>query len=120
MNEIKNKITNISLLKEQLSDIEIQLKEIIFNTIREVAKSQSVNKINKHIVIVKFSDLCNYKKLNPLHYNWECSADVLFNMLKNKSGMECYNFLMKMPELPDSKINGISKDFILKIIEKLK
>ena len=111
-------MSDIHSLKKQISTIDEQLKTTILNAIQEIAKTQSVNKINRYTMTVKFSELSKKKVLSPLYYNWECSADVLCDILKNKSGMKCYDYIMSLPEISERTL-GINREFVLKVIEYL-
>ena len=111
-------MNDIHSLRKQMSVIDEQLKATILNAIQEVAKTQTVNKINRNTMTVKFSELSKKKVLSPLYYNWECSADVLCDKLKSKSGMKCYDYIMSLPETSESTL-GIDREFVLKIIEHL-
>ena len=111
-------MNDIHSLKKQISTIDELLKATILNAIQEVAKTQSVNKINKYTMTVKFSELSKKKVLSPLFYNWECSSDVLCDKLKNKSGLKCYDYIMSLPEISESTL-GIDREFVLKVIEYL-
>ena len=112
-------MNDIHSLKKQISTIDEQLKATILNAIQEVAKTQTVNKINRNIMTVKFSELSKNKVLSSLYYNWECSADVLCDKLKSKSGMKCYDYIMSLPETYESTTLGIDREFVLKVIEHL-
>ena len=111
-------MNDIHSLKKQISTIDEQLKATILNAIQEVTKTQSVNKINKYTMTVKFSELSKKKVLSPLFYNWECSSDVLCDKLKNKSGLKCYDYIMSLPEISESTL-GIDREFVLKVLEYL-
>ena len=54
-------MNDIHSLKEQISAIDEQLKATILNAIQEVAKTQSVNKINRYTMTVKLSELSKKK-----------------------------------------------------------
>lgn len=130
----KNKIVQ---LKQQIKDADAELKQMIINIITDTAKKQVAKKISKHIMIVNFSDVSG-KVWNPLFYNWECSADVLLSKIENKSGIESYEYLMKLPKSKNKmgtfeiknyiqKWFGrceikqyVDKEFVMKIIETLK
>ena len=111
-------MNDIHSLKKQISTLDEQLKATILNAIQEVAKTQSVNKINKYTMTVKFSELSKKKVLSPLYYNWEYSSDVLCDKLKNKSGLKCYDYIMSLPEISESTL-GIDREFVLKVLEYL-
>ena len=111
-------MSDVHSLKKQISTIDEQLKTTILNAIQEIAKTQSVNKINRNTMTIKFSELSKKKVLSPLYYNWECSADVLCDKLKSKSGMKCYDYIMSLPEISESTL-GIDREFVLKVIEHL-
>ena len=57
-------MNDIHSLKEQISAIDEQLKATILNAIQEVAKTQSVNKINRYTMTVKLSELSKKKVLS--------------------------------------------------------
>ena len=57
-------MNDIHSLKKQISTIDEQLKATILNAIQEVAKTQTVNKINRNTMTVKFSELSKKKVLS--------------------------------------------------------
>lgn len=129
----KNRVVQ---LKQQIKDADAELKQMIINVITDTAKKQVAKKISKHIMIVNFSDI-NGKVWNPLFYNWESSAELLLKKIENKSGIESYDYLMKLPK-SENKMGTfeiknyvqdwfakyeikqyVDKEFVMKIIETL-
>ena len=129
----KNKIIQ---LKEQIVNADKELKQKIINVITDTAKKQVAKKVSKHIMVINFSDISG-KVWNPLFYNWECSAGVLLKKIENKSGIESYDYLMRLPK-SENKMGTfeiknyvqdwfgryeikqyVDREFVLKIIETL-
>ena len=94
MKSYKEKITQ---LKQEISTIENELREQIYNTIREVAKEQKRNYISKHIYIMKFSEISG-KPWDSVFHNWEVSADMLINKLNGQQSLNLYDYLVKLYE----------------------
>lgn len=131
-----NTKNQIIQLKEQIANADNELKQRIINIITDTAKKQVAKKVSKHIMIVNFSDISG-KVWNPLFYNWECSADLLLKKIENKSGLESYDYLIKLPK-SENKMGTfeiknyvqdwfgryeikqyVDKEFVMKIIAEL-
>lgn len=123
-------------LKEQIANADKELKQRIIDIITDTAKKQIAKKVSKHIMIVNFSDISG-KVWNPLFYNWECSANVLLQKIENKSGIESYDYLIKLPK-SENKMGTfeiknyvqdwfgryeikqyVDKEFVMKVIAEL-
>lgn len=87
----------INQLKQEISTIENELREQIYNTIREVAAEQKRNYISKHIYIMKFSEICG-KPWDSVFHNWEVSADMLINKLNSQRSLDLYDYLVNLYE----------------------
>lgn len=80
LQDIKKKI---AVLERQLGKERETLKQSIIDKIREIAEAESPNsvkRVSKHIVIIRFSDLIG----NPWSvgfYNWAAAADDVINYL---------------------------------------
>ena len=93
---ISERIKQIQTLRDSIKKAEDELKEIIFTTIDKVAKTQIANKVGRFIHIVNFSDISG-KLWSAQYYMWEHNAETLKKKLENKSGIECYDYIMNLP-----------------------
>ena len=89
-------INKINALKDSIKREEDELKGIIFSTIDRVATMQVAKKVGKFIHIVNFSDISG-KVWSADYYMWEHNAKILKDKLKDKNGLECYDYIMKLP-----------------------
>ena len=100
ISEIINKISEITnkinALNDSIKREEDELKDIIFSSIDRVATMQVAKKVSKFIHIVNFSDISG-KVWSADYYMWEHNAETLKDKLKNKSGIECYDYIMNLP-----------------------
>ena len=93
---ISEKLKHIQTLRDSIKKAEDELKDVIFSTIDKVAKTQVANKVGRFIHIVNFSDISG-KVWSADYYMWEHNAETLKDKLKNKSGIECYDYIMNLP-----------------------
>ena len=93
---ISEKLKQIQTLRDSIKKAEDELKDVIFSTIDKVAKTQVANKVGRFIHIVNFSDISG-KVWSADYYMWEHNAETLKDKLKNKSGIECYDYIMNLP-----------------------
>lgn len=93
---ISERMKQIQALRDSIKKAEDELKEIIFTTIDNVAKTQVANKVGRFIHIVNFSDISG-KLWSAQYYMWEHNAETLKKKLENKSGIECYDYIMNLP-----------------------
>ena len=93
---ISEKMKQIQTLRDSIKKAEDELKETIFTTIDNVAKAQVANKVGRFIHIVNFSDISG-KVWSAQYYMWEHNAEMLKDKLKSKSGIECYDYIMNLP-----------------------
>lgn len=93
---ISEKLKQIQTLRDSIKKAEDELKDVIFSTIDKVAKAQVANKVGRFIHIVNFSDISG-KVWSADYYMWEHNAETLKDKLKNKSGIECYDYIMNLP-----------------------
>lgn len=93
---ISERMKQIQALRDSIKKTEDELKEIIFTTIDNVAKTQVANKVGRFIHIVNFSDISG-KLWSAQYYMWEHNAETLKKKLENKSGIECYDYIMNLP-----------------------
>lgn len=89
-------INKINALKDSIKREEDELKDIIFSTIDRVATMQVAKKVGKFIHIVNFSDISG-KVWSADYYMWEHNAKILKDKLKDKNGLECYDYIMNLP-----------------------
>ena len=93
---ISEKLKQIQTLRDSIKKAEDELKDVIFSTIDKVAKTQVANKVGRFIHIVNFSDISG-KVWSADYYMWEHNAETLKDKLKNKSGIECYEYIINLP-----------------------
>ena len=93
---ISEKLKQIQTLRDSIKKAEDELKDVIFSTIDKVAKTQVANKVGRFIHIVNFSDISG-KVWSADYYMWEHNAETLTDKLKNKSGIECYDYILNLP-----------------------
>ena len=93
---ISEKLKQIQTLRDSIKKAEDELKDVIFSTIDKVAKTQVANKVGRFIHIVNFSDISG-KVWSADYYMWEHNAETPKDKLKNKSGIECYDYIMNLP-----------------------
>lgn len=93
---ISEKLKQIQTLRDSIKKAEDELKDVIFSTIDKVAKTQVANKVGRFIHIVNFSDISG-KVWSADYYMWEHNAETLKDKLKNKSGIECYDYILNLP-----------------------
>lgn len=93
---ISEKIKKINALKNSIKKEEEGLKEYIFTIIDRVAKMQVAERVGKFMYIVKFSEISG-KVWAAEYYMWEHNAEMLKKKLENKSGIECYDYIMNLP-----------------------
>ena len=89
-------INKINALKDSIKREEDELKDIIFSTIDRVVTMQVAKKVGKFIHIVNFSDISG-KVWSADYYIWEYNAKILKAKLKDKNGLECYDYIMNLP-----------------------
>ena len=93
---ISERINSIKALKDSVKKAEDELKEVIFTIIDRVATMQIAKKVGKFIHIVNFSEISG-KVWGAEYYLWEHNAKILKDKLKEKNGIECYDYIMKLP-----------------------
>lgn len=72
-----------SLIKQK-SELESQLRQIILDTLADIAKTEcKINKISNHCFAIRFSDLID-KPWGPTYHNWESSIPILTTYLESK------------------------------------
>ena len=94
---ISERMKQIQTLRDSIKKAEDELKEIIFTTIDKVAKTQVANKVGRFIHIVNFSEISG-KVWSAQYYMWEHNAKMLKDKLKDKNGIECYDYIMNLPK----------------------
>lgn len=93
---ISEKLKQIQTLRDSIKKAEDELKDVIFSTIDKVAKTQVANKVGRFIHIVNFSDISG-KVWSADYYMWEHNAKILKAKLKDKNGLECYEYIINLP-----------------------
>ena len=94
---ISKKIKSINALRNSIKIAEDGLKEQIFSVIDRVAKTQVIERVGKFMCIMKFSEISG-KIWAAEYYMWEHNAEMLKKKLKDKSGIECYDYIMNLPK----------------------
>ena len=94
---ISEKIGKIKELKDSIKKGDDELKDIIFSIIDKVATMQVANKVGRFIHIVNFSEISG-KLWGAEYYFWEHNAKMLKEKLKDKNGVECYDYIMNLPK----------------------
>ena len=97
MDNMKNYKERVNQLKQEISAIEVELRENIYAIIREVASEQKLNRITKHIYIMKFSEISG-KPWDSVFHNWEVSADMLIKKLDGQRSLDLYDYLVNLYE----------------------
>ena len=93
---INEKINKIKALRDSIKKEEEGLKEYILTIIDRVAKMQVAKKVGRFIHIVNFSEISG-KVWAAEYYMWGHNAEILKKKLENKSGIECYDYIMNLP-----------------------
>ena len=93
---INERINKIKTLRDSIKKEEEGLKEYIFTIIDRVAKMQVAKKVGRFIHIVNFSEISG-KVWAAEYYMWGHNAEILKKKLENKSGIECYDYIMNLP-----------------------
>lgn len=94
---IADRLNKIKALKDSIKKEEDEVKDIIFTTIDRVATMQVANKVGRFIHIINFSEISG-KVWGAEYYFWEHNAKMLKDKLKDKSGTECYDYIMNLPK----------------------
>ena len=94
---INEYIKNINAFKNAIKIAEDGLKDEIFSLIDKVAKMQVIERVGKFMCIMKFSEISG-KIWAAEYYMWEHNAEMLKKKLKDKSGIECYEYIMNLPK----------------------
>lgn len=93
---INERINKIKALRDSIKKTEDELKDVIFLTIDRVAKMQVIERVGRFMCIMKFSEISG-KIWAAEYYMWEHNAEMLKKKLENKSGIECYDYIMNLP-----------------------
>jgi hypothetical protein len=94
---IADRLNKIKALKDSIKKEEDEVKDIIFTIIDRVATMQVAKKVGRFIQIVNFSEISG-KVWGAEYYFWEHNAKILKKKLENKSGTECYDYIMNLPK----------------------
>ena len=101
-------INKINALKDSIKREEDELKGIIFSAIDRVATMQVAKKVSKFIHIVNFSDISG-KVWSADYYIWEHNAKILKAKLKDMNGLECYEYIINLPNSKTEMGNYVIK-----------
>lgn len=93
---IADRLNKIKALKDSIKKEEDEVKDIIFTIIDRVATMQVANKVGRFIHIVNFSKISG-KVWGAEYYFWEHNAKMLKDKLKDKNGIECYDYIINLP-----------------------
>lgn len=94
MKSYKNKVAR---LKQEISEIESELRETVYAVINEVASEQKLNRLSKHCFTISFSDLSN-KPWDSVFHDWQRSAEMLIKKLDAQQALNIYDYLANMYE----------------------
>ena len=101
-------INKINALKDSIKREEDELKGIVFSAIDRVATMQVAKKVGKFIHIVNFSDISG-KVWSADYYIWEHNAKILKTKLKDMNGLECYEYIINLPNSKTEMGNYVIK-----------
>ena len=101
-------INKINALNDSIKREEDELKGIIFSTIDRIATMQVAKKVGKFIHIVNFSDISG-KVWSADYYIWEHNAKILKAKLKDMNGLECYEYIINLPNSKTEMGNYVIK-----------
>ena len=101
-------INKINALNDSIKREEDELKDIIFSSIDRVATMQVAKKVGKFIHIVNFSDISG-KVWSADYYIWEHNAKILKSKLKDMNGLECYEYIINLPNSKTEMGNYVIK-----------
>lgn len=101
-------INKINALNDSIKREEDELKDIIFSSIDRVATMQVAKKVGKFIHIVNFSDISG-KVWSADYYIWEHNAKILKSKLKDMNGLECYDYIINLPNSKTEMGNYVIK-----------
>ena len=101
-------INKINALNDSIKREEDELKDIIFSSIDRVATMQVAKKVSKFIHIVNFSDISG-KVWSADYYIWEHNAKTLKAKLKDMNGLECYEYIINLPNSKTEMGNYVIK-----------
>ncbi len=101
-------INKINALNDSIKREEDELKGIIFSAIDRVATMQVAKKVGKFIHIVNFSDISG-KVWSADYYIWEHNAKILKAKLKDMNGLECYEYIINLPNSKTEMGNYVIK-----------
>ena len=105
---ISETINKIKALQDSIKREEDELKGIIFSAIDRVATMQVAKKVGKFIHIVNFSDISG-KVWSADYYIWEYNAKILKAKLKDMNGLECYEYIINLPNSKTEMGNYVIK-----------
>lgn len=95
---ISEKIEKINALKNSIKKEEDGLKEEIFSVIDRVAKMQGVPFEFSASIQTKTANQGEGTIWSAEYYIWDHNAEMLKKKLKDKSGIECYEYIMNLPK----------------------
>lgn len=101
-------INKINALNDSIKREEDELKGIVFSAIDRVATMQVAKKVSKFIHIVNFSDISG-KVWSADYYIWEHNAKILKAKLKDMNGLECYEYIINLPNSKTEMGNYVIK-----------
>ena len=94
MKSYKDKVAK---LKQEISEIENDLRKSVYEIINEVASEQKINRISKNCFTISFSDLSN-KPWDSVFHDWQKSAEMLIKKLDSQQALNIYDYLVNMYE----------------------
>ena len=95
MKSYKDKVAH---LKQEISEIENNLRQHVYNVILEVAAEQKINRLSKNCFVIKFSDLVGGKPFDSVFHDWQKSAEMLIKKLDAQQALNIYDYIVNMYE----------------------
>ena len=94
MKSYKDKVAK---LKREISEIENDLRNSVYEIINEVASEQKINRLFKNCYTISFSNLSN-KPWDSVFHDWQKSAEMLIKKLDGQQALNIYDYLVNMYE----------------------
>lgn len=94
MKSYKDKVAK---LKREISEIENDLRNSVYEIINEVASEQKINRLFKNCFTISFSNLSN-KPWDSVFHDWQKSAEMLIKKLDGQQALNIYDYLVNMYE----------------------
>jgi hypothetical protein len=102
MNTLLDKISKI---KKQISQCENEIREQIYNVIKEVSKKHSRPKNEKNIFTISFSEMIKHNIWSPTFYDYEEMEKLLLEKLDKSNAIILIDVINSLYE--DRQKNGV-------------